>query len=123
MKQHMLALILLLLVSIHSNAQTSQGSRTFQSFWSKFKAAIAKNDKEAIASMTKLPFLFESRERTRADFIKAYDQLFDVKVRKCFASAKVLKEGDVYEVFCAKRIFYFGEVEGEYKFTEFAVDY
>jgi hypothetical protein len=43
-------------------------------------------------------------------------------VRKCFASAKVLKEGDLYEVFCAKKIFYFGEVDGGYRFTEFSAD-
>jgi hypothetical protein len=72
--------------------------------------------------MTKLPFLFDSKERTRSEFIRIYDQLFDAKVRKCFASAKVLKEGDLYEVFCAKKIFYFGEVDGGYRFTEFSAD-
>jgi hypothetical protein len=110
-------------VSIHSDAQARQDNQDFQSFWLKFKAALAKNDKETIASMTKLPFLFESKERTRAEFVKIYNQLFDMKVRKCFASAKVKTEGELYEVFCAKRIFYFAKVKGEYKFTEFAVDY
>ena len=35
----------------------------------------------------------------------------------------LIREGEVYEVFCSKRIFYFGEVDGEYKLTGFGVDY
>ena|SRR5215216_1534204 len=122
MRHFMILLMFLLLSPNHPHAQTNQKDKTFQSFWTKFKAAVTKNDKEAVASMTKLPFLFDSKERTRPEFIRIYDQLFDAKVRKCFASAKVLKEGDVYEVFCAKRIFYFGEVNGGYRFTEFSAD-
>ena len=123
MKSAMLSLVLLLLIPIHSTAQTTDHNQLFQTFWRKFKVAVAKNDKQAVASMTKLPFLFESQERTRTQFIKIYNQLFDLKVRRCFATAKALREEDVYEVFCAKRIFYFGKVEGEYKLIEFGVDY
>ncbi|HEX5733987.1 MAG TPA: hypothetical protein VF131_14225 [Blastocatellia bacterium] len=123
MKNTLLSLALLLLIPVHSTAQTTDHNQHFQSFWRKFKIAVAKNDKQAVASMTKLPFLFESKERTRTQFIRIYNQLFDMRVRKCFATAKALKEGDVYEVFCAKKIFYFGKVEGEYKMIEFGVDY
>ena len=123
MKTAILPLAFLLLAPIDSAAQTKVHDQHFQSFWRKFKVAVAKNDKHAVASMTKLPFLFESQERTRAQFIKIYNQLFDLKVRRCFATAKALREEDVYEVFCAKRIFYFGKVEGEYKLIEFGVDY
>jgi hypothetical protein len=122
MKKLMLSLSFLLVIPINSAAQTAAPDPNFQPFWSKFKAAVAANDKEAVASMTKLPFLFDSKEQTRAAFLKIYPQLFDLKVRKCFPGAKVLKEGDVYEVFCAKRIFYFGNVDGRYMFTEFAAD-
>jgi hypothetical protein len=123
MKKIILSLVLLLLIPIHSTAQIKPDNQHFQSFWQKFKVAVAKNNKEAVASMTKLPFLFESKERTRAQFIRIYNQLFDIRVRKCIATAKALREGDVYEVFCAKKIFYFGKVEGEYKLIEFGVDY
>ena len=123
MKRLILSLILLLLIPIHSHAQTNHLDQSFQSFWLKFKAAVANNDKQAIASMTKLPFLFEDKQRTRAKFIKIYNQLFDMKVRKCFARAKVQAEGELYEVFCAKRIYYFGKEGEKYKFIEFGVDY
>jgi hypothetical protein len=72
--------------------------------------------------MTKLPFLFDSKEHDRKGFIRIYSRLFDRKVTRCFATAKVLKEDDLYEVFCAKRIFYFGKVDGKYRFVEFGVD-
>ena len=123
MKSALLSLVLLLLIPIHSTAQTTDHNRHFQAVWRKFKVAVAKNDKQAVASMTKLPFLFEGKERTRAQFIKIYNQLFDLRVRKCFATAKTLREEDLYEVFCAKKIFYFGKVEGDYKMIEFGVDY
>src|ERR1044072_3139479 len=115
MRHFMILLMLLLLSPNHLYAQTNQKDKTFKSFWTKFKAAVTKNNKDAVSSMTKLPFLFDSKKRTRSEFIKIYSQLFDAKVRKCFATAKVLKEGDAYEVFCAKKIFYFGEVDGRYR--------
>jgi hypothetical protein len=40
-----------------------------------------------------------------------------------FTTAKVVKEDDLFEVFCAKKIFYFALIDGEYRFKEFAVDY
>jgi hypothetical protein len=113
-----------LLLPVGFIAEQPQNAQNIQAFWAKFKAAVAKDDKEAVASMTKLPFLFESKERSKEEFIKTvYDQLLDRRVKRCFATAKLVKEGDVYEVFCGKHIFYFGLVEGAYKFTEFAVDY
>lgn len=113
-----------LAVSFSLRRAANPGDQNFEAFWAKFKAAVAKDDKEAVAPMTKLPFLFESKERTREEFIKTvYDQLLDRRVKRCFATAKLVKEGDPYEVFCGKHIFHFGLVEGSYKFTEFAVDY
>lgn len=114
---------LLLVMCAQFPAQSTRDAEGFKLFWMKFKSAVTKNDKTAVASMTKLPFLYESVERDRAGFIKIYAELFDARVRKCFGVAKTMKEGDVYEVFCAGRIFYFGKVDGDFKFTEFAVDY
>src|SRR6266498_4389227 len=86
-------------LELHAQKKTPPMDPAFAAFWVKFKTALAKNDKEAVASMTRLPFLFDSREQTRAGFLKIYDQLFSARVKKCFVSAKPLKEGDDYEVF------------------------
>jgi hypothetical protein len=110
-------------VGVDPSGASAQADRRFDAFLAKFKDALAKGDKESVASMTKLPFLFESKERDRAGFIKIFDGLFTAPVKKCFVTAKPVKEGDLYDIFCAKKIFYFGIIGGEYKFTEFAVDY
>ena len=87
-----------------------------------FKAAVARNDK-AVADLTKLPFLYDSKERDRADFVKIYAQLFTRKIRSCIATAKPKKEGENYDVFCGELIFYFGkDADGKYKFLEFGVN-
>jgi len=87
-------------------------------FWAKFKTAVAKNDKEAVASMTRLPFLFDSRELAKAGFIQKFDVLFNARVKRCFLKAALVKEGEGFEVFCGQQIFLFEKVNGVYKFTE-----
>jgi len=118
------AIVLLLLVLLSSaRGQTSKSPETFSEFWKTFKAAVARNDKEAIADLTKLPFLYESKERDRAGFVKIYTQLFTRKIRSCIATAKATKEGENYDVFCGELIFYFGkDSDGKYKFLEFGVN-
>ena len=91
-------------------------------FWTKFKAAVAKNDKEAVASMTRLPFLLENRELARPGFIQKFDAIFNVRVKRCFAKAALVKEDDGFEVFCGQQIFLFAKVGGVYKFTEIGVN-
>jgi hypothetical protein len=94
----------------------------FTAFWIKFKAAVARNDKNAVADMTKLPFLLDSKDQDRAAFIKQYSSLFTPRVRRCFARAKPTKDQDAYEIFCGEQIFLFGLVDGVYKFTEIGVN-
>ena len=95
----------------------------FSAFWKNFKEVIAKNDKEGVANLTKLPFLYDSKERDRAGFIKIYPQLFTPKARRCIAVAKPLKEQENYDVFCGQIIFYFGkDTDGKYKLLEFGVN-
>jgi hypothetical protein len=114
--------LLALSISIVS-AQTSTQPETFSSFWKTFKAAIARNDKEAVADLTKLPFLYDSQERDRTGFLKIYGQLFTRKVRRCIATAKPVKEGDSYDVFCGELILYFSkDTKGKYQFREFGVN-
>jgi hypothetical protein len=96
--------------------------QAFAAFFTKFKAAVATIDKEAVAAMTKLPFLFENQERSKEEFVKIYDRLFDRKVRGCFLRAQPVKDGDSYSVACAKYVFHFERVKGEYKFSTFTPD-
>jgi len=111
-----------LALAVNTRPQTST-NESFTTFWTTFKAAIARNDKEAVADLTKLPFLYDSRERDRAGFIKIYPQLFTPKVRRCITRAKPLKEQEGYDVFCGELIFYFGkDASGKYKLLEFGAN-
>src|SRR5436190_6301566 len=117
------ALTLLSSALTFSNAQTTSTTTDFGSFWKTFKATVARNDKQAVADVTKLPFLYDSKERDREGFIKIYDQLFTSKIRRCIATAKPKKEGANYDVFCGDLIFYFGkDTDGKYKLLEFGVN-
>lgn len=103
-------------------AQSQTAEPEFTAFLTRFRAAISKNDKEAVASMTKLPFLYESKERSREEFIRIYPQLFTPAIRRCLVRAKPLKEGENYDLFCGQLIFYLGKDSGEYKLLEFGVN-
>lgn len=119
----LLVIVVLLAGLTFANAQTKSQPETFSAFWTSFKAAMTRNDKEAIADVTKLPFLFDSKERDRAGFIQIYNQLFTRKIRQCIAKAKPVKEGENYDVFCGELIFYFGkDTDGKFKFLEFGVN-
>ena len=122
-KLQLITILLLLLTLSSVSAQTPTTAETFASFWTTFKAAVARNDKEAVADVTKLPFLYDSKERDRAGFLKIYAELFTRKVRRCVATAKPKKEGQNYDVFCGELIFYFGkDTDGKFKLLEFGVN-
>lgn len=119
-------LVFLLLMIFSSSSicfpQTPKSDPEFTAFLTKFRAAISGNDKAAVASMTKLPFLYENKERNREEFIRIYSELFTPKIRRCLATAKPLKEGENYDLFCGQLIFYLGKDSGEYKLLEFGVN-
>ena len=105
-----------------SQRSTAKTDPAFTAFWVKFKAAVARNDKPAVADMTKLPFMLNSKDLDRATFIKQYNSLFTLKMRRCFARAKPSRDEDAMEIFCGQQIFLFAKVDGVYKFTEIGVN-
>jgi hypothetical protein len=110
-------LLIVLVLSISAVGQTN--NKTFNAFWKSFKTAIAKNDKQAVADMTKLPFMIEGVNEDRAGFLKHYNSLFTRKMKRCIATAKPLKEQEYYEIFCGEQIFLFSkDADGKYKFSE-----
>jgi hypothetical protein len=117
------SILILLMAITFANGQGSSPPETFASFWKTFKAAIAKNDKQAVADLTKLPLLMDNREQDRAGFIRMYNQLFTRKIRRCIATAKPIKEQEGYDIFCGEVIFYFArDKDGRYKFFDFGAN-
>jgi len=117
--------LLILLVTALPAVSQKRGptsNPTFNAFWVKFKDAIAKNDKNRVADMTKLPFMMDGIDHDRAEFISDYASLFSPRMRRCIPRAKVFKTGDYYEIFCGDQIFLFGKVDGVWKFVEIGVN-
>lgn len=115
-----LALLLVLLVGI---TQPTFAADSFQSFWIDFKTALKKRDKNALASMTKLPFLLDSKNLNKSEFIAKIDVILPVKLSKCFDKEKpVLDKDDAYFAFCGEQIYIFSKTNGKYLFTEIGVN-
>ena len=138
----LLMLLMLSAVATQVQSQTANNTATFATFWAQFKAAVANNDKEAVASMTRFPFYLEA-QLNKGQFIKKYSTIFDRKTQRCFAKAKPVNDYQAYlklakkypssqipqqedtgsySVFCGGEIFVFEKVEGKYKFTEIGAD-
>ena len=118
----LLPLLLVSGVTLSSQTRRAKTDPEFTAFWTRFKAAVARSDKAAVADMTKLPFMLGSEEVNRAGFIRQYSSLFTPSVRRCFALAKPSHDQDAMEIFCGDQIFLFAKVGGVYKFTEIGVN-
>ena len=82
-----------------------------------YKSALAKNDKEAISSLSSLPFESYDGKLNKAQFIKYCDKLFSKKTRDCLVKQKPLADKNNYCAFCGDEIFIFEKVKGKYLFT------
>lgn len=90
----------------------------FNVFWKNFTTALAKNDKKAVASMTKFPFYW-GEELDEAKFIKNFDKIFTPRVKRCLAKGKPTRVDEgIYDLLCGEEIYLFQIVDDVYKFTE-----
>ena len=108
--------LLLLLPAVRTEAEDRLNrAESFTAFWTRFKSAVAKNEQEVVAAMTKLPHF------SRAELIRS---IFNRAVQKCFAAAKPVKETDrdSYSVICGEEIFVFEKVDGSYKLTDIGMN-
>jgi hypothetical protein len=116
------ALIVLLTLQSAGHAEVKPDTRSFAEFWTQFKAAVLKEDKEAIAGMAKFPF--GGDQLTEVNFVKKCGEMFSAKVRRCFRDAKPVKEDkrESYSVFCGESIFVFEKGKDGYQFTDLGVN-
>jgi len=106
-----LAFLLLLTAGVAS-AQSDENEEI-----RKFQAAVVKGDAEAVASMTQLPFMLDNKNLDRAKFVKVVPEIFNAKMKKCFATAKTVKDQNGFDIFCGQQMFVFERVGGTLKFT------
>ena len=127
MKKYVLTLVIALGVFIGwAGSSQAKGvmSPEFKAFWTKFQAAVAKDDGDAVSSMTNLPYPQITnggvKNLDKAAFIKAYPSLFPSKVKTCVVAGKPEKEDavDNYNLFCSDSIYIFSKVGTDWKFME-----
>ncbi|PZM77710.1 MAG: hypothetical protein DKT66_25875 [Candidatus Melainabacteria bacterium] len=94
----------------------------FDAYWTKFKAALQKNDKEAIASMTRLPYNSYEKPMDRKQFIVYCNQIFSKKKRDALLKQTPVKDKTAWMVFVNDDIYIFEKVKGAYLFTEIGVN-
>jgi hypothetical protein len=116
------ALVLFLLVPQLLEAKDPPLPAEFAAFWKEFKSAVAKNDQEAVVALSDVSLYRRNGQFSKEAFLKEYPFLFRRDVRKCFATAKPEKDRDSYMVGCGEELFYFGKVNGAYKFTDIGMN-
>ncbi|HEY9789268.1 MAG TPA: hypothetical protein V6D22_02635 [Candidatus Obscuribacterales bacterium] len=113
------ALLLILASGILSTQPVQAATeKDFDAFWAKFQMAVDKNDKRAIVSMTKCPFLFRSKQLTPQQLVGQIDKVFPPKVRSCIIKQKPILQNGSHFVMCGDFIYTFSKVNGRYMFTD-----
>lgn len=91
------------------NAGNVSAQTGFDAFWKKFKTAVAKKDKAAVAALSSLPVSMPydvKPVRTRAQFLNRYNEIFygEADAAKCFNRASVQEVSEkVREIACGFR--------------------
>lgn len=117
-----LTLLLCLGLPNWTGAAQDTDAHTFGVFWKQFSQAVVEDKRQAVADLTKLPFLLDGIERDRSAFLHEYPTLFTPEMRRCFKKVKPVHDLDGYSVVCGEQIFVFGLVSGNYLFTEIGVN-
>lgn len=106
MRKNKFLLITLISAAFMLNALPAFAQSDFQAFWKTFKSAVTKGDKSTVAKMSDFPVempAFQKPVKTRTDFRRRYNQLFngEANAAQCFAKAVPEKRDDkTYEVYC-----------------------
>ena len=97
MTKRSISLVLLLavmaIVLVNAPVQSAQGDDSMETFWTKFKAAVIKGDKNAVAQMSQFPIGMPygvPAVKTSAQLTTRYRQVFngETNAAKCFGEAR-----------------------------------
>src|SRR2546430_1313267 len=88
-----IASLSIVLGSLSVNLAAGQTDPSIDAFWTKFKTAVIKGDKEAVASIVQFPITMPYSApaiRTKAQLLKRYRDLFNrqADAARCFTDAK-----------------------------------
>lgn len=96
----------------------------FDAFYVKFCVALKAKNKESIASMTRLPYYSQIKDKNmnKAEFIQNFENIFPKSARACLVKIKPVQDGVNFCACCGDDIYYFEKVNGKFVFTEVGVN-
>jgi hypothetical protein len=94
----------------------------FAAFRQRFGEAVTRGDAVAAKRMVSFPFLFGGHEVGADEFDSLWMSLFSEPLRPCLASAKPVRKGDRYSLFCGPYGYYFARTAEGWKLAEFGTD-
>jgi hypothetical protein len=85
--------LMILVLSLSMIGKSVQDDQSIQTFWTRFKTAVIKGDRAAVAQMSRFPIELEygvPSVKTSAQLIKRYREVFngETNAAKCFAESK-----------------------------------
>ena len=88
-----LLLLLTAIALVNGPVLSAQGDTSMETFWSKFKAAVIKEDKNTVAQLSQFPIGMPygvPAVKTSAQLTKRYRQVFngETNAAKCFGEAR-----------------------------------
>ena len=94
-----LLLAVMAIASVVAPVQPAQGDNSLDTFWTKFKAAVIKSDKNAVARLSQFPIDMPygiPAVKTRTQLTKRYRQVFDGETNavKCFGESRPVIDPD-----------------------------
>ena len=103
MTKRSISLVFLLAVMavafVKAPVQSAPGDASVETFWTKFKAAVIKSDKDGVAQLSQFPLGMPYgvlAVKTKAQLIKRYRQVFngETNAAKCFGEARPVIDPD-----------------------------
>lgn len=98
--------------------------QNFNSFWKKFRTAVARNDRKAVTNLTSFPIAdsgeSEGNPYSRTKFLKNYGEIFN-GFKSCIQKPPFRRiRKTIVNVDCSGRTFTFTKTKSGWKFTEFS---
>lgn len=94
----------------------------FAAFRRAFGDAIAREDQASVKALIAFPFAFEGHRLEADEFDSLWMSLFSPPQRPCLTTAKPIREGDRFVLFCGPYGYYFGKTAAGWRLIEFGAD-
>lgn len=101
----------------------ASGDPAFAGFWTKFAAALERQDQAGVRALTRFPFLFAGSAIGADRFETIWMALFvPPTLRQCLARAMPARDGEAMSVGCGAYVYVFERGAGGWRFAAFTAD-